>query len=145
MCIHHPANVAEFQRRVDQYAQMQQVYVRTGGLVESGPFVQMLRPGVSQPLSMLAKRLVHRALVHFQWNGRTLIPMFQVCADGIAMRPYLAETLHELVDVFDDWEVAHWFSQPNCLLSGVEPAVAIQEHAEAVFLAARADRFIAKG
>ena len=60
-------------------------------------------------------------------------------------RPYMPETLYELVDVFDDWEVSCWFAQPNDWLHGVEPAVAMSKDPEAVSLAARADRFIAKG
>lgn len=138
-------NVVCSQVRAEQFGRMQQIYGGTGGLITCDLFMRLLCSDASQPISTLAKLIVGRTLVNVQWNGQTLIPMFQVGCGGLVMKPYMPETLFELVDVFDDWEIACWFSQPSTWLSGRPPAVAITNDPEGVFLAARADRFIAKG
>ena len=131
--------------RLEQFDQMRKVYGQTGGLVEGDFLLRMLRGVEQQPISVLAKRTVNRSLLNFEWQGRMLIPMFQVPRGDLSPQPYVPETLYELVDVFDDWEIANWFAQPSNWLGGRAPAVAISVDAEAVFLAARADRFIARG
>lgn len=131
--------------KASQFERMQETFGQTGGLVASDLFLQLLRGVEGQPISVLARHIVKRGLVNFEWKGRTLIPMFQVCCGGTVMQPYMPETLYELVDVFDDWEVSYKFAQPNEWLAGRAPATAMAKDPEAVFLAARADRFIAKG
>lgn len=45
----------------------------------------------------------------------------------------------------DDWELAHWFVQPNFWLAGAAPVDAISRDLFAVVQAARADRFAVIG
>jgi hypothetical protein len=51
----------------------------------------------------------------------------------------------ELTDVFDDWELALWFSRGNSSLDGAAPADCLAIHPDDVWQAARTDRFIATG
>jgi hypothetical protein len=53
--------------------------------------------------------------------------------------------MRELNDALDNWESAHWFTQPNAWLHGEAPVDTILREPSQVVSAARADRFIARG
>jgi hypothetical protein len=71
--------------------------------------------------------------------------MFQFELRSMSLLPRLQAVLSELVSVFDEWEAALWFAQPNSWLQGAAPVDLIGGDAPAVLHAARADRFIATG
>jgi len=126
-------------------AAMVQVYDRRGGLARSDEVLFMLRRRTSQPLSMLARWIVDRRVVSFEWQAERFLPMFQFDLADMAIQPGTAAVLCELADVFDEWETATWFAEPSAWLHGRVPVDVLESDLEAVVGAARADRFVARG
>jgi hypothetical protein len=128
-----------------QFTALVNGFRRTGGLASSDEVLCWLRPHADQPISVLARWIVTRQAVSFEWQGCILLPVFQFDREGMALRAGPREVALELRGAFDDWDVAYWFSQPNSWLSGVAPVDLISTDQAAVLQAARADRFIARG
>jgi len=126
-------------------AAMVQVYERTGGLMRSEEVLFLLRRRSSQALSLLARWIVDQRVVNFEWQTDRLVPMFQFDLADMSIRPEAAAVLAELAGSFDDWDLASWFAEPNAWLQGRTPVDALQADPKAVFDAARADRFVARG
>ncbi len=126
-------------------ATMVQVYERSGGLMRSEEVLFLLRRRSSQALSQLARWIVDQRVVSFEWRADRLLPMFQFDLADMSIRPEAAAVLAELAGVFDDWELASWFAEPNSWLQHRSPATALQADRQAVLDAARADRFVAHG
>jgi hypothetical protein len=134
-------------RRVEdkQFTMMEAAFLRTGGLASDNAVAHQLRRHTGQPVSVLAHWIVQRRIVCFPWNSGTLVPLFQFNTGNMTLCPGVSEILGELVDVFDDWEISHWFASPNSWLDDVAPVDMIAHDHPAVHDAARADRFIAHG
>ena len=130
---------------VRQFGMMQVAFMRTGGLAMDDFVVDQIRRHASQPISVLAHWIVERIIVGFQWESRTLVPLFQFNPVDMTPWPGTCEIVRELIDVFDDWDLAVWFAQPNCWLGHESPVDAIKHNQPAVHQAARADRFITRG
>jgi hypothetical protein len=126
-------------------AAMVEVFERTGGLMRSEQVLFMLRRRSSQALSMLARWIVDQRAVTFEWQADRLVPTFQFDLADMSIRPEAAAVLAELAGVFDDWELASWFAEPNAWLLGRRPVDTLQADTQAVLDAARADRFVARG
>jgi hypothetical protein len=126
-------------------ATMAQVYERTGGLARSDEVLFMLRRRTSQPLSMLARWIVDRRVVSFEWQAQRFLPMFQFDLGDMAIRRGTAAVLAELAGTFDDWELAAWFAEPSAWLQGRIPVDVLGSDTQTVLDAARADRFVARG
>ena len=120
-------------------------YRRTGGLASGDELTRLLRRHTSQPISMLARWIVERHVVSFEWQGEYLLPMFQFDPAGIAVRRPVSAVLDEFDGAFDDWNVATWFALPNAWLGDEAPVDVLERDPHAVLQAARADRFIARG
>lgn len=135
-----------FRRLEDkQFSMMEAAFLRTGGLAIDNLVAHQLRRHEGQPVSVLARWIVRRQIVCLPWKSHTLVPLFQFNAQEMTLCPGISEILGELVGVFDDWEIAHWFSTPNAWLDDATPADAFARDSAAVHDAARADRFIAHG
>jgi hypothetical protein len=135
-----------FQRLEDrQFLAMERAFLAHGGLASGNEMVQRLRRHVDQPLSALARWIVRRSIVRFEWQGNTLIPLFQFDVADMSVRATTAKVLSELVAVFDDWDLALWFAQPNSWLHDVAPIEAFDSDPLEVVHAARADHFVARG
>jgi len=120
-------------------------FQRTGGLVSGHELTFLLRGRTSQPISMLARWIVERRVVSFEWHGETLLPMFQFDRADMSVHRDVAAILDELEGTFDDWELATWFALPNAWLKDRSPVDVLALDPNAVRHAARADRFIARG
>jgi hypothetical protein len=127
------------------YLAMVQQYRASGGLAAVNQVVGLMREICDQPVSVLARWIVQREVVCFIWKCEHLLPMFQFELRSMSLLPHLQATLSELVPVFDEWELALWFAQPNSWLQGAAPVNLIDLDASAILDAARADRFIATG
>lgn len=127
------------------YRAMVQQYRDSGGLATGDEVVRLMGEVFDQPVSVLARWIVEREVVCFIWKSEHLLPMFQFEPRSMSLRLPLRTVLSELVPVFDEWELAVWFSQPNSWLQGASPADLIGVDASAVLDAARTDRFIATG
>ena len=129
----------------DQYLAMAQGYASSGGIAGCDEMVGLLRRCFDQPISVLARWIVGRAVVSFEWRATTMLPIFQFDIADMTIRPQVSEVLRELRDTFDDREVALWFAQPNAWLDGRTPVDVLRTDPASVLDAARADRYIARG
>jgi hypothetical protein len=120
-------------------------FQRTGGLVSGHELTFLMRGRTSQPISMLARWIVERRVVSFEWHGETLLPMFQFDRADMSVHRDVAAILDELEGTFDDWGLATWFALPNAWLKDRSPVDLLPLDPNAVRHAARADRFIARG
>ena len=84
-------------------------------------------------------------MVTIQWRSQTLLPLFQFDLQSSSLRPPIERVIAELTGVFDDFELAIWFAQPNSWLDGAMPVHVLGRDVPAVLGAARADRFVATG
>ncbi len=141
-----PRPQASFRRTEDrQFLTMEWAFRRTGGLSTGDEVAQLLRRRLGQPISTLARWIVDREILVFNWQARMLVPMFQFEPSDMSLRHGPVAVVRELVDVLDDWELALWFAQPNEWLNDTAPVDAITVDLASVLEAARADRFIAQG
>jgi hypothetical protein len=124
---------------------MECAFLPTGGIVTGDCFSQLMRHGLDQPISKLARWIVDRHVVAFEVHGQIWLPMFQFEPSTLQVRPGVLKVIEELRGVFDEWELVEWFGQPNSWLNGQSPASAIGRNEQAVLEAARADRFVAAG
>ncbi len=124
-----------------QLMHMQRTFAPYGGMRGSTDIVRRLRDLCVQPVSVLAKWVVERKIVSFELQGQLLVPMFQFDAD-MSIRAAVSQVLAELDDIFDSWDVACWFAQPNGWLTERPPVALLYAEPSLVVSAARADRFL---
>lgn len=131
--------------RASQYRAMEAAFRATGGVASSDELVFRLRRHASQPISRLARWIVDRHVIGFEWQGHTLLPLFQFEPDTLTPRAGVTTLIRELVPALSDWEIAVWFAQPNVWLDGQAPADVVLRDVSAVFNAALAERYLARG
>jgi hypothetical protein len=137
----------ETSRRIEdrQCGIMEAAFARNGGCVTGNVLARQLRHRTGQPFSMVEGWITERTIVSFAWNSQVLVPRFQFQPADMSPCTGTTEVVRELVDVFDDWELALWFAQPNAWLENAAPVDVIGHDQAAVHRAARADRYIARG
>lgn len=116
-----------------------------GGVMSGDDLALALRPAFDQPVSRVAQWIARRRVVNFVWRAQFMLPAFQFDAPTMLPRADVGEVIAELVDVYDDQEIAAWFATPNPWLDNQTPASALDRDPKAVVQAARTDRFIANG
>ena len=127
-----------------EFAMMQTAYESTGGLSTGDKWADDLRTRFGQPISLAARAIVERSVVHVDWRGEIWLPIFQFERTAPSVRQEAAKIIDELKDVFNNWELALWFAEPNSWLAGRVPANAIAGGSDEVLEAARADRYLAR-
>jgi len=128
-----------------EFALMRTAYESTGGLVTGNRWADELRARFGQPISIAARAIVNRSVVHANWHGEIWLPKFQFKLSEPSVRTEVRNVIGELRDAFNDWELAVWFAEPNSWLAGRIPANAIGDSGDEVIQAARADRYVARG
>ena len=128
-----------------QFIDMLASFRGCGGLARTDEALAWLDGEVEQGLSKLARWIVQRQVVSFEWQAKTWFPLFQFDRRDMSIRPELAPILSELRGVFDAWEMASWFARPNSTLEGLSPADAFRNDPVSVLQAARTDRFAIEG
>ena len=126
-----------------QFAEMSRTYGLYGGLATGDEVVWRMKDRWRQPISVLAKWIVGRSIVNVAWRSCFLIPVFQF-TPHMGIRTGVSAVLDELASVFDDWEIAFWFAEPNAWLRGERPLDLVSIDDAAITEAARADRFVAR-
>jgi GAF domain-containing protein len=128
-----------------QYAVMEEAFRLSGGIADSDRVARLVRSHCDQPISIVAHWILTRQAVSFVWRSRMMLPLFQFDLATMRLRPEATSVFAELSDVFDGWDLALWFAEPNCWLSDVAPVDVLRVDACGVYEAARADRFVARG
>ena len=118
-------------------------FQRHGGLATADELLRLMRRRSDQPISALARWIVDRNVVHFAWQGVTLLPLFQFDRGRMLPNPIVVSVVRELRDTFDDWQIALWFVTPNASTNGLAPVDAFESDPLAVLAAARTDRCVA--
>lgn len=59
-------------------------------------------------------------MIGFEWQSRTWLAIFQFNLFDMTRPPALGQVLAELIPVYDHWELANWFAQPNPWLVGAD-------------------------
>lgn len=126
-----------------QFVAMLNVYRDSGGLAREREVVALSRLCCGPDADTIACWVADRELMGFNWQSKTWLPLFQFNRLDMTRRPELRQVFAELTPVYDPWELASWFAQPNPWLDERIPADALDTDPSAVLQAARADRFIA--
>ncbi len=136
---HRPASACD-----DAFVEMLGAYRGSGGLARADEVVALLERGGQAGIATLARWIVERRVIHFEWLQQTWLPWFQFKRADHQPAPVLQAVFAELGGVYDGWDMALWFARPNSALSGGAPLQLTDIDADGVLQAARADRYIAK-
>lgn len=128
-----------------QFIAMLNGYRRSGGLAQAREVASMCSNAENCTLAQLLAGCVNRELVSVDWQSRIWIPLFQFNRPNMSLRDGLRDVLAELAVVFNAWDVALWFSQPNPWLFDETPADVMALSMQDVMHAARAERYVAAG
>lgn len=128
-----------------QFVQMLRHYRESGGLARGDEVVERMTQCGGAGVPTLARRIVERSVLSFEWRGELWLPMFQFELRTMAPKPGAQQVADELAPAFDAWNTACWFVQPNPWLQGRMPVDLIDRDLLEVIQAARTDRFVAAG
>ncbi|MDQ0586124.1 hypothetical protein [Variovorax paradoxus] len=123
-----------------QYREMEHALRASGGVMSSDEVVTLLVRQTEQPISQLARWIVDRDVISFQWQSRTVLPLFQFDLSTMTPRSSVTAVIRELIPARSDWEICLWFVAPNTRLAGASPLDAIALNAPTVLDAAREER-----
>lgn len=96
-------------------------------------------------LSGLARWIVEREVLSFEWLSELWLPWFQFDPADMSVRPQFRRVADELRGTFDGLHLTQWFIEPNCWLGDCRPTELLLTQPEEVLQAARTDRFVALG
>lgn len=137
----YASRMAQERERNNQFVDLLNAFRHSGGLARAQEVAtRFKRQGVGD-ISPLAAWLVKREVVSIEWQSKLWLPLFQFHPVGMTLRAGLSNVLAELVGVYNDWEMASWFAQPNPWLADNTPADSLAVTADQVLEAARAERF----
>jgi hypothetical protein len=127
------------------FAALLSAFRSSGGVVRTDEFARMLEARHSGDSSVQLQIGLEEKILIFEWHGTAWVPMFQFDARDLSIKPGVQKVLEELFAVFDGWNLAVWFMQPNSWLDDKKPIDILDTNLPAVVAAARADRFVARG
>jgi hypothetical protein len=130
----------EEQQRNMRFVNLLNAFRESGGLARANEVASHFQRRSAQDISVLGGWLVKRQAIAFEWHSKLWMPLFQFNRADMSLRSGLAEILAELVVVYNDWDLASWFTKPNPWLSDGLPADALAVAAPQVLWAARAER-----
>jgi hypothetical protein len=126
-----------------EFVAMLDGYRPSGGLARAEEVMTLLECHGDLSVATLARWIVERSVISFEWQSQTWLPWFQFHRAGMTRVRGLAPVLAELSAAFDCWELAHWFVRPNSFLAGRMPVELMRCDPDAVFDASRVERFVA--
>jgi hypothetical protein len=126
-----------------QHQFIQQAFRDAGGVASGDQIAYLLRDQLDQPISTVARWIVGRHVVSYEWRCQPMLPLFQFDLPRVAVRAPVAAVIRELRDAYTDCRLAMWFVEPNLWLDGARPVQLIEASPHAVLDAARADRLVA--
>jgi len=127
-------------QRDRQFTGMLQAFRETGGVMRGDEAAALMQVRGTGSLSLLARWIVAREVLSFEWQGELWVPLFQFNLADMSLRPEVARISGEWSSAFDGWTLACWFATPHEHLGQRLPADVLAEDAGAVLQAARADR-----
>jgi hypothetical protein len=116
-----------------------------GGFGNGDDVAERLRRTSGYDLSSLARRIVARELICFEWQGEMWLPLLQFDPVHVSLQAALAQVATELAAAFDAWELCRWLAAPNSSLEYRAPLDVLEHDPASVLQVARLDRFVACG
>lgn len=126
-----------------QFMALLNAYRNTGGLARAQEVFTMFRSRHGADVARLARWIVRREIISFDWQSKVWVPLFQFDRATMALQPGLNCVLTVLNPILGPEELVAWFAQPNRYLMDQAPADRLAVDANAVLKAACTDRFIA--
>lgn len=123
-----------------QFVAMLRAFRETGGLARGDEVAELLAQRQAGDVSRLARWIVAREVVAFDWRGELWVPLFQFHLADMALRPQVQQVARSLGGNLSPWDLALWFSTPNPRLQGQLPADVLGSEPLAVLAAAVGER-----
>jgi hypothetical protein len=136
---------AEEHQQNGQFVTMLNAFRSSGGLAREQEVAVHIKNHWVNDVSPLAGWLFKREICGFQWQSKLWIPLFQFNPSSLTLRAGLNAVMSELASIYDDWEIATWFAEPNPWLADCAPADVLAVAPTQVHHAARAERFVHAG
>jgi hypothetical protein len=136
---------AEEHQKNGQFVTVLNAFRASGGLAREQEVATRIKNHRGDEVSPLAGWLSKRQICSFEWQSKLWIPMFQFNPSSVTLRTGLNAVLSELAPVYDDWEIATWFAEPNPWLADCSPADVLAVAPTQVHHAARTERFVQAG
>jgi hypothetical protein len=127
--------------RAATFLMMLRAFAPSGG-VTNDPCALARSRGLADSIATID---THEPAIFVEWDGLLWFPTFQFEPQTLSLRPVVKTVIAELKSVFDMWELAAWFCEPNLWLGDRRPVDMVDGCPDCVLGAARADRFIALG
>jgi hypothetical protein len=121
------------------FAAMGKAYRASGGLVRGDDLVHVMAARRYGDYLSLARQIVAREVLSFDWNDSFWLPMFQFDPRDLSLRPELRELIKRLHTDMDGWNLSVWFAQPNARLRQFAPVDRLSTDLQGVLAAAHAD------
>jgi hypothetical protein len=143
VCHRHPvAHQTQTWPRAWQFTAMRDAYQASGDLMRAPELVSLWQSQGVINTDLLAQWILARKVISFEWQAETWLPMVQFNRNTMTLVPGFEDIQAELVTVYNDCDVARWFSLPNTWLADRSPASALHSDAQEVLTAARAQRYV---
>lgn len=123
----------------DAFVALLGAYRRSGGLGRVDEVVTLLEGRGHCGVATLARWIVERSVISFEWQQQTWLPWFQFKRAEHVPDPALRAVLAELGAACDGWALAHWFARPHPALAGGAPVDLVAGDPNAVLQAARVE------
>ena len=123
-----------------QFISMLAVYRPSGGIARCHELEARLAARLKVGRQGLTRWLHDCEVFAFEWRQEAWMPVFQLESTTLTPRSGVQQIADELRPVFDSWELAVWFAEPNASLDGHAPVACIDHDRSAVRQAARMDR-----
>lgn len=117
----------------------------TGGIARGDDLARLLEERDRGESKRLPAMIASGHVFGFEWHREFWVPMFQFDLQNLTLKAGPGVVLAELSPVFNGWELASWFAEPNSSLHGSRPVDMLDSDLAAVLEAARVDRFVAAG
>ena len=125
-----------------QFMVLLDAFRNTGGLARAQEVFTLYRSRHGADVATLARWIVRREIISFDWQSKVWIPLFQFERTTMTLQPGLDCILSVLNPIFKPEEIAVWFAQPSRWLLDRTPADMLGADANAVLKVACMDRFI---
>jgi hypothetical protein len=120
------------------FLNLRSAYRASGGLARGEEIAAWSR---GNTFLQLARDIANRRVISFVWRDIIWLPLFQFEPAGHAVRSDIQMLIDELSEALDDWEMAHWFVEPNACLYGELPLTHLATQFPQVHDAARSLRY----
>lgn len=125
-----------------QFNAMRDAYEESGGLIQAPELVSRWQAQGVSGTDLLTQWIQSRKVISFEWQSTVWLPVVQFSHNCMALVQGFEEIQSELVTVYNDCDLARWFSLPNNWLAARTPASALLSKASEVLIAARAERYV---